>query len=57
MGHAHYSTTQRYMHHKPRREDAAALAEAFGGADSEKDPEASRAGHPATSFRSARFRS
>lgn len=32
IGHAHYSTTQRYLHHKPRREDAAALAEAFGGA-------------------------
>lgn len=31
MGHAHYSTTQRYLHHKPRREAAAALAEAFGG--------------------------
>lgn len=30
MGHQHYSTTQRYLHHKPRREDAAALAEAFG---------------------------
>lgn len=29
MGHQHYSTTQRYLHHKPRREDAAALAEAF----------------------------
>jgi integrase len=29
MGHAHYSTTQRYLHHKPRREDAAKLAEAF----------------------------
>lgn len=23
MGHQHYSTTQRYLHHKPRREDAA----------------------------------
>ena len=32
MGHPHYSTTQRYLHHQPRREDAAALAEAFGGA-------------------------
>jgi integrase len=32
MGHQHYSTTQRYLHHKPRREDAAALAEAFGAA-------------------------
>ena len=31
MGHQHYSTTQRYLHHKPRREDAAALAEAFRG--------------------------
>lgn len=30
MGHQHYSTTQRYLHHRPRREDAAALAEAFG---------------------------
>jgi len=30
MGHQHYSTTQRYLHHKPRREDAAALAKAFG---------------------------
>jgi hypothetical protein len=30
MGHQDYSTTQRYLHHKPRREDAAALEEAFG---------------------------
>jgi integrase len=30
MGHQHYSTTQCYLHHKPRREDAAALQEAFG---------------------------
>lgn len=30
MGHKHYSTTQRYLHHKPRPEDAAAIAEAFG---------------------------
>lgn len=29
MGHQHYSTTQRYLHHKPRREDAARLADAF----------------------------
>jgi integrase len=35
MGHQHYSTTQRYLHHKPRREDAAALAEAFGALQSE----------------------
>ncbi len=34
MGHQHYSTTQRYLHHQPRREDAARLklAEAFGDA-------------------------
>jgi integrase len=29
MGHQHYSTTQRYLHHKPRREDAQKLADAF----------------------------
>jgi hypothetical protein len=29
MGHQHYSTTQRYLHHKPRRDDAAKQAEAF----------------------------
>jgi integrase len=29
MGHAHYSTTQRYLHHKPRRDDAARIADAF----------------------------
>jgi hypothetical protein len=28
-GHQRYSTTQRYLHHKPRREDAAKIAEAF----------------------------
>lgn len=33
MGHQHYSTTQRYLHHKPRREDAAALHEAFRAAN------------------------
>jgi len=31
MGHQHYSTTQRYLHHQPRPEDARALEEAFGG--------------------------
>jgi integrase len=29
MGHQHYSTTQRYLHHRPRRDDAAKLAGAF----------------------------
>lgn len=31
MGHQHYSTTQRYLHHKPRAADAAALHDAFAG--------------------------
>lgn len=35
MGHAHYSTTQRYLHHKPRPEHAQALHAAFGGANVE----------------------
>lgn len=30
---AHYSTTQRYLHHKPRPEHAAALHAAFGGSE------------------------
>lgn len=30
MGHKHYSTTQRYLHHKPRPHDAQRLHEAFG---------------------------
>src|SRR5262249_7942599 len=30
MRHQHDSTTQRYLHHKPRREDAARLADAVG---------------------------
>jgi hypothetical protein len=29
MGHASYSTTQRYLHHQPRPEDARKLHEAF----------------------------
>jgi integrase len=31
MGHQHYSTTQRYLHHKPQPSDADAIAAAFGG--------------------------
>jgi hypothetical protein len=31
MGHQHYSTTQRYLHHQPRREDAQKLHAAFSG--------------------------
>lgn len=37
MGHQHYCTTQRYLHHKPRPQDAAALHEAFGGEDVSPD--------------------
>jgi integrase len=33
LGHQHYSTTQRYLHHKPRREDAAKLADAFASGE------------------------
>ena len=29
LGHQHYSTTQRYLHHRPRRDDAAKLTKAF----------------------------
>jgi len=31
MGHKHYTTTQRYLHHKPQPQDAARLHQAFGG--------------------------
>jgi integrase len=31
MGHAHFSSTARYLHHRPRPADAAAIARAFGG--------------------------
>ena len=37
MGHQHYSTTQRYLHHKPRPQDAQALHEAFAGGTSEAE--------------------
>jgi integrase len=30
-GHVHFSTRQRYLHHKPRPREAQALHEAFGG--------------------------
>jgi integrase len=36
MGHQHYSTTARYLHHKPRPADARALEQAFGGGDRDK---------------------
>jgi len=31
MGHQHYSTTARYLHHQPRPADAQALEQAFEG--------------------------
>jgi integrase len=37
MGHQHYSTTQRYLHHKPRREDAARLHAAFASTGSNRE--------------------
>lgn len=39
MGHEHYSTTQRYLHHKPRPEDAQKLHEAFGGSGRRVSPD------------------
>jgi integrase len=39
MGHQHYSTTQRYLWHKPRPQDAAAIARAFGGESEDKPAE------------------
>jgi integrase len=33
MGHQHYSTTARYLHHRPAASDAAKLAAAFSGHD------------------------
>ena len=38
MGHEHYSTTQRYLHHKPRPEDAEKLQAAFAGDSAEPVP-------------------
>ena len=43
MGHQHYSTTQRYLHHKPGREDAARLAEAFKAGHGASEPEPAKA--------------
>ncbi len=31
LGHAHVSTTMRYVHHRPGAEDAARLSSAFQG--------------------------
>jgi hypothetical protein len=31
LGHAHVSTTMRYVHHRPGKDDAARLAAALGG--------------------------
>jgi integrase len=47
MGHAHYSTTMRYLHHKPRPLDAAALARAFGGGQDLAAKLAANGGDPA----------
>ncbi|MCA9797389.1 MAG: tyrosine-type recombinase/integrase, partial [Candidatus Eremiobacteraeota bacterium] len=37
MGHQHYSTTQRYLHHQPRKQDAARLSEAFKSGDESRN--------------------
>jgi integrase len=46
MGHQHYSTTQRYLHHKPQPEDARALERAFGGGAGKTDNPATPADLP-----------
>ncbi len=48
MGHTHYSTTQRYLHHQPRREDAAKLAEAFKAGTGAGTNEPQSNGHKST---------
>jgi integrase len=47
MGHAHYSTTSRYLHHQPRPQDARALERAFGGARDDPRAEAPADPQPA----------
>jgi hypothetical protein len=51
MGHAHYSTTQRYLHHKPRPRDAEALERAFGGDGQRPGEQAADGTSPPTSPR------
>jgi integrase len=38
MGHAHFSTTERYLHYVPAVEDAAKLTEVFGGGSPTPEP-------------------
>jgi hypothetical protein len=33
LGHAHVTTTERYVHHRPGAADAASLSSAFAGED------------------------
>lgn len=39
LGHAHVTTTMRYVHHRPGAEDAARLSAAFSGLQAESAPE------------------
>jgi integrase len=48
MGHQHYSTTARYLHHRPAAGDAAKLAAAFSGQTGDKMPVAPVAAEPET---------
>ena len=38
MGHAHFSTAERYLHYAPATEDAAKLTHAFGGERNQQPP-------------------
>jgi integrase len=55
MGHANLKTTERYMHSRPRSDDASRLAEAFAS-DAEPSPKPTRPGPTARNGRTSRFR-
>lgn len=55
MGHANLKTTERYMHSRPRADDASRLAEAFAS-DAEPSPKPVQPGASSRNGRTSRFR-
>lgn len=55
MGHANLKTTERYMHSRPRSDDATRLAEAFAS-DAEPSPKPTRPGPTSRKGRTSKFR-